>query len=84
FKLILNDQPGAATWPMTSATFILMHKDQKDMAKAQEMLKYFTWSYQHPEMAQNLDYVAMPESVVKLVNKTWKQNLVSDGQAVIR
>ena len=84
FKLILNDQPGKATWPMTSATFILMHKNQEDLAKAQEMLKFFTWSYDHPEMAQGLDYVAMPESVVKLVNTTWQKNLVSHGQPVVR
>jgi len=84
FKLILNDQPGAATWPMTSATFIMMHKNQEDAAKAQEMLKFFTWSYNHPEMAQSLDYVAMPKEVVKLVNDTWKKSLTSNGQPVVR
>ncbi|MCE0496147.1 phosphate ABC transporter substrate-binding protein PstS [Vibrio salinus] len=83
FKLILNDQPGATTWPMTSATFILMHKNQKDADKAKAMVKFFTWSYQHPEMAKDLDYVPMPESVVRLVNKTWKNNLKSNGQPVL-
>ncbi len=83
FKLILNDQPGAATWPMTSATFILMHKDQPDADKAKAMVKFFTWSYQHPEMAQGLDYVPMPHAVVNMVNKTWENNLKSHGHSVL-
>jgi len=83
FKLILNNQPGATTWPMTSATFIMMHKDQKDVAKAKEMVKFFTWSYQHPKAAQDLDYVPMPKAVVELVNKTWKENLKSHGHSVL-
>lgn len=83
FKLILNDQPGTNTWPMTSATFILMHKNQDNLTKAKEMLKFFTWSYNHPQMAQGLDYVAMPKEVVKLVNTTWKESLTSNGLPVI-
>ncbi|RQW62040.1 phosphate ABC transporter substrate-binding protein PstS [Vibrio viridaestus] len=83
FKLILNDQPGATTWPMTSATFILVHKDQKDEGIAKQMVKFFTWSYKHPEMAQDLDYVPMPSTVVDLVNKTWKENLKYNGHSVL-
>ncbi|MGR5489149.1 phosphate ABC transporter substrate-binding protein PstS, partial [Vibrio alfacsensis] len=45
YHLLLNNQPGADSWPMTAATFILMHKDQPDAKKAQEIIKFFEWSY---------------------------------------
>jgi phosphate transport system substrate-binding protein len=71
--VILTDQPGKASWPITSASFILMHKaqDKPDMAK--EVLKFFDWSYKNGgAMAAELDYVPMPEAVVKLIQAEWK------------
>ncbi|TFV93971.1 phosphate ABC transporter substrate-binding protein PstS [Oxalobacteraceae bacterium OM1] len=84
FAVVLTDQAGKSSWPITGASFILMHKSQPDGAKAKEVLKFFDWAYKNGgEMAAGLDYVAMPPAVVKLVQDAWK-NQVKDasGKAV--
>lgn len=84
FAVVLTDQPGKDSWPITGASFILMHKTQADPAKAREVVKFFDWSYKNGgKMASELDYVAMPENVVKLVEGAWKSNLKdSAGKAL--
>ncbi|MDF0533622.1 phosphate ABC transporter substrate-binding protein PstS [Shewanella yunxiaonensis] len=80
FKLILNDQPGAASWPMTAATFILMHKSQANEATAKEVLKFFEWSYANgDELASQLEYVPMPDNVVKMVETMWHSDIKTAG-----
>jgi phosphate transport system substrate-binding protein len=72
FYLILTDQPGAASWPITASTFILMHKQPQDSAAAAEALKFFSWAYaKGGQMAEELDYIPMPTSVVASVEKVW-------------
>jgi len=72
YGLILDNQPGAASWPMTAATFILIHKQPQDTAAAGEALKFFAWAYSKgTKMAEDLDYVPMPESVSTSVEKVW-------------
>ncbi|MDB5761890.1 MAG: pstS [Herminiimonas sp.] len=79
FAVVLTDQPGKASWPITGASFILMHKVQADAAKGKEVLKFFDWAYKNGSaMASELDYVAMPGPVVKLVESAWKAQL-KDG-----
>jgi len=79
FGVVLTDQPGKNSWPITGATFILMHKRQDDSAKAKEVVKYLDWSYKNGvQMASELDYIAMPDSVVKMIEAAWKSNL-KDG-----
>lgn len=74
--LILTEQPGKASWPITGASFILMHKSQDKPAKAQEVLKFFDWAFANGEkMAAELDYVPMPPSVIKLIQTQWKANI---------
>ncbi|HEV2612965.1 MAG TPA: phosphate ABC transporter substrate-binding protein PstS [Noviherbaspirillum sp.] len=82
--VLLTDQPGKTSWPMTGASFILMHKTQADSAKAKEVLKFFEWSYKNGgNMAAELDYVAMPAPVIKLVQDAWKAQLKDEsGKAV--
>jgi phosphate transport system substrate-binding protein len=82
--VILTDQPGAKSWPITGASFILMHKTQPDANKAKEVLKFFDWAYKNGgAMATELDYVAMPPPVVKLVQDSWKAQLKdASGKAV--
>lgn len=83
--VVLTDQPGKASWPITGASFILMHKVQADPAKAKEVLKFFDWAFKNGgEMASELDYVAMPPPVVKQVNEVvWKGQLKdASGKAV--
>lgn len=83
FGVILTEQPGADAWPMTAATFILMHKQPADPAAAGEALKFFDWSYRKGGgMAEELDYIPMPGSVVKLVESTWGQVTDPSGKAV--
>jgi phosphate transport system substrate-binding protein len=76
FYEILTDEPGKDSWPITGATFILLHKVQADAEKAREVLKFFSWAYEHgDQMALELDYVPMPEAVVKLVKDSWRRQL---------
>lgn len=83
FGVILANQPGAGTWPMTAATFILMHSDAKDGAASAEALKFFDWAYANGDAAAaKLDYIAMPDNVVAQIKKEWTQIKGKDGTAV--
>jgi len=84
FYEILTDEPGKNSWPITGATFILMHKAQADGDKAKEVLKFFSWAYQSGEqMALELDYIPMPGDVIKLVQSAWKAEIKdSTGKAI--
>jgi phosphate transport system substrate-binding protein len=76
YYMVLTDQPGADSWPITGASFILMYKNQINAQQAKEVLKFFDWSYRKGgEAAMSLDYVPMPDSVVKMVQETWQQEL---------
>lgn len=78
YYVILTDQPGEASWPITAATFILMHKDSTDKAASQEALKFFKYAFEKGgKAAEELDYIPMPESVVKLIEKTWSSDIKS-------
>jgi phosphate transport system substrate-binding protein len=78
YYVILTDQPGEASWPITAATFILMHKDATDKAASQEAIKFFKWAFaKGDKMAEELDYIPMPEAVVKLIEKTWSAEIKS-------
>jgi phosphate transport system substrate-binding protein len=79
YGVILADQPGVESWPMTAATFILIHKQPKDPAAATEALKFFSWAYaKGQKAAEELDYVPMPASVVSSVEKLWNAQ-IKDG-----
>ncbi|HWU84218.1 MAG TPA: phosphate ABC transporter substrate-binding protein PstS [Rhodocyclaceae bacterium] len=78
FYEILTNEPGKDAWPISGATFILMHKKQDKPAQAAEVLKFFNWSYKNGDkMATELDYVPLPDSLVKLINKAWGE--IKDG-----
>lgn len=78
YYVILTDQPGEQSWPVTASTFILMHKDATDKAASQEAIKFFKWSFDKGgKMAEELDYIPMPDSVVKLIEKTWSAEIKS-------
>jgi phosphate transport system substrate-binding protein len=83
FYLLLTNQPGADSWPITGATFILMHKQQTDPAKAKGVLAFFDWAFRNGgQMAEQLDYVPMPDKVVGLVEQSWKQIVGPDGKPI--
>ncbi|MCE1244214.1 phosphate ABC transporter substrate-binding protein PstS [Oryzomicrobium sp.] len=72
FYEILTDEPGKNSWPITGATFILMHKQQAKPAQAAEVLKFFAWSYQNGDkMAEDMEYVPLPDATVKLIHQSW-------------
>jgi phosphate transport system substrate-binding protein len=78
YYVILTDQPGEKSWPVTASTFILMHKDATDKAASQEAIKFFKWAFANGgKMAEELDYIPMPDSVVKLIEKTWSAEIKS-------
>jgi phosphate transport system substrate-binding protein len=79
YYLILTDQPGDKSWPIVATTFVLMHKEGSDKAASQEALKFFKFAFTKSggKMAEELDYVPMPESVVKLIEKTWSSDIKS-------
>ena len=80
FYEILTDEPGKASWPITGATFILMHKIQPEGAKAKEVLRFFDWAYRDGDrMALDLDYIPMPDEVVKLIQSAWKSQIRDAG-----
>jgi len=73
FYMILTDQPGARSWPIENPTFILMYKSPSDPAASAEALKFFKWAYEKGDgMAKSLDYIPLPESVVKKIEASWK------------
>ena len=78
YYLILTDQPGDKSWPIVASTFILMHKDPADKAASAEAVKFFGWAFaKGGKMAEDLDYIPMPDSVVKLIEKTWSAEIKS-------
>jgi phosphate transport system substrate-binding protein len=80
FGVILANEPGAESWPMTAATFILIPRQPPDPAAAAEALKFFTWAYEKGDkMAEELDYVPMPSKVVGAVEKVWASEIKDAG-----
>jgi phosphate transport system substrate-binding protein len=81
--LLLIDQPGAGAWPITGATFILVHKQQADATKGKAVLAFFDWAYKNGDAAAaQLDYVPLPGAVKEMVRKQWADIKTADGEAV--
>src|SRR5580704_3382953 len=78
YYVILTDQPGEKSWPVTASTFILMHKEPVDKAASAEAIKFFKWAFSKGDrMAEELDYIPMPANVVPLIEKTWSADIKS-------
>ena len=83
FYQILTNQAGAQSWPITGATFILMHKVQDKPAEATAALKFFDWAYKNGDKtADELDYVPMPAVVKSQIEKAWGEIKDGSGKAV--
>ena len=79
FFQVLTDQPGKDTWPISGATFILMHRNPEKPANTANVLKFFDWAYANGDkMADDLEYVPLPAPVKDLVRKSWAAN-IKDG-----
>lgn len=84
YYVILNNQPGAKSWPITGASFILIHKNALDKDKTKAVLSFFDWAYKNGgSIAQSLNYVTIPDSVVKLVNEKWAAVVKDSNQASV-
>jgi len=80
FYRILTDQPGKTAWPITGASFILMHTMQDKPENGAQVLKFFDWSFHNGQkLAEELDYVPLPDSLVKLIEDTWKTQIKDAG-----
>jgi phosphate transport system substrate-binding protein len=76
YGVILGNQPGEASWPMTAATWILVYKKPQDPAATGAALKFFAWAYaKGDKLAEDLDYVPMPANVVKDIEGTWTSEI---------
>jgi len=83
FYEILTNEPGKDSWPITGATFILMHKVQDKPAQAAEVLKFFEWSYKNgDDLASKLNYVPLPDSLVKSISTAWGEMKDASGKPV--
>lgn len=72
FNLVLTDQPGADSWPITGATVALFQTAAPNSAAALEALKFFDWAFRNgAKMAEELDYVPMPPKVAEIIRTSW-------------
>jgi phosphate transport system substrate-binding protein len=85
FYQILTDEPGAKSWPISGATFILIPKVPDDPAAAAEALKFFSWAYEKGgKMAEELAYVPLPQTLVALIKKSWAAEIKgADGKPLL-
>lgn len=84
FGVNLNYQVGEKAWPITSASFILMHKTAADPKRSAEALKFFKWSLSNGgKLAVDLDYVPLPANVVKQIESSWNDIKDASGKAVL-
>jgi phosphate transport system substrate-binding protein len=73
FYVILVDQPGAQSWPITATTYILVYKNPPDQAATADTLKFFQWGFEKgDQLALGLDYVPLPEPAIKAITASWK------------
>lgn len=83
FYQLITDQPGKNAWPISTATFILMHLKQDKPANATEAFKFFAWAFKNGDKsASDLDYVPMPDNVIGAIEKAWSQVTDAAGKPV--
>jgi len=83
YYLVLTDQDGAKSWPITGASFILVYKQPADSAAVAEALKFFAWAYKDGgAMAAELDYVPLPSALIAQVEATWKAEITAGGHSL--
>lgn len=83
FAASMINTPGDATWPITSATFILLPKEPKSAEQAAEVIKFFDWAFENgAPIAEKLHYIPLPKDVAARVREAWKTEVKVDGKAV--
>ncbi len=85
FAVDLIDQPGATSWPIVSATFLLLPKDPKDSTRAANVLKWVDWAYNNGgPIATQLEYIPLPKAVEDNVRAAWRTSIMAGGQAIYK
>jgi phosphate transport system substrate-binding protein len=86
YAVNLIDQPGDASWPIVSPTFIELPKDPKDPAHSLAVMKFFDWAYKNGgKQATDLQYVTLPAAVQDAVRASWKAEIKGpDGAGVFK
>lgn len=85
YAVSLIDQPGAETWPILSATFILLPKDPADASRSANVIKFFDWAYRNGgQIAEQLDYIPLPETVQDSVRQAWRTEVKANGAPVYK
>lgn len=83
--IVLTEQPGADSWPITSATFIVMYKDQAKAENGRATVAFFDWAFEKgAKTAADLDYVPLPKDVTDKIRAAWRANLKADGQPLLK
>ena len=83
--VVLTEQPGADSWPITSATFIVMYKDQAKAESGRATVAFFDWAFEKgAKTAADLDYVPLPKDVTDKIRAAWRANLKADGQPLLK
>jgi phosphate transport system substrate-binding protein len=78
FNLIMTDAPGEAAWPITATTWAIMYKQSKNAERSKTAFEFFKWSFENGQKeADSLDYVALPEMLVKQIEAYWKSDFKS-------
>ena len=79
----LIDQPGAASWPIVSPTFILLPKNPSDAERSRSVMKFFDWAFRNGgKLAQELEYIPLPDAVQETIRTAWKNEVKANGQTV--
>jgi len=82
--VVLTDQPGADSWPVTSATFIVLYKEQANAEKGKATVAFFDWAFaKGADTAAAMDYVPLPAAVTDQIRAAWKANLKADGKPLL-
>ncbi len=85
YYVILTNQPGKDAWPIAASTFVMMHKVQDKPAQASEVLKFFDWSFHKGgDLAESLDYVPLPTTLVSSISTTWSELKDGSGKAIAK
>jgi phosphate transport system substrate-binding protein len=83
-RVVLTNQPGDKAWPITGASFILLHTKAEKPENTREVLKFYDWAFKNGQkMAESLDYVPMPDNVVQTIHASWKQITDASGKPVL-
>lgn len=79
----LIDQQGATSWPIVSPTFILLPKNPTDAERSRNVMKFFDWAFKNgARLAQELDYIPLPEAVQAKIRQAWAAEVKANGQPV--